>query len=830
MTSQELHKFTFQWPLFLLLIFLEAATALLALIRIPVEGARLILGFSAARWGMMLPLMASMAVSLILARMTRRSKVPIHWLDAGKHSALYTGLSGILAVLSAGTAVGSFLLRWYDPSRYLPFFERAFPFLAFIIIASLQTSLWFLFLRFGFHKIELSARKPAWVAFVALILVFVFVAATRLGLTPDHAYWGEPGAPIQFWQLGLALIGGLGLFVATLFQPIKRRQRLINFLLPFFVWGLAVFIWLSVPNTVLKNSFYFPIDPPANAPFPYSDSGYYDYMAHSLLLGTDYAGEIPTRPLYIVFLTVLHLIFGERYDLIIIGQTLALAFIPVLFYALGKSLHSRTAGLIIALLAIFREWTTLLVSSETRVSNSKILLVDLPTLLFILLACFLAFRWLERKDRMSAFVAGGTFGILILLRTQSMLILPVIILVSFFSLQSEKRPWLAPLTLFLLSLGFSIIPWLTHNYLRIGSFSFDAPFQYQLMASQYSYAGLLEYQNTTLEGKSLANILLTFLLTDPGFVLGFVANHFLATLTGALLALPLIAPFHGLQAPVNVYWTSFNGALTWDNIILLIAYLVFIAIGLGAAWKRWHWAGLTPMAFSVGYALANGIGRFSGWRYDLPADWIAYFYFGIGIAEIFTWVSRGFGAIHERDNPTEKISDHPPAFHFLLYSLFFILIGALPWLAESINSTRYQQLSPIAIQEQLANHPKVKAAGISAQDIRSFNGQPEAVVMMGRPLYPRTFPRGVGLSSSNPWQAYAIREYPRLGFLLLNENVREIVLPIKQTKATNIHAMDVLILGCERGDYIEARLAVFPNENMVLISDRGFAKCNQPEN
>ncbi len=174
-------------------------------------------------------------------------------------------------------------------------------------------------------------------------------------------------------------------------------------------------------------------------PLPYSDSGYYDFMAHSLLIGTDYSGQIPTRPLYIIFLTALHLLFGDNYNLIIAGQTLVLASFPMLFYVLGTKLHSRLAGVTIALLAIFREWANLLVSSDTRVSNTKTLLVDTPTLFLILLACLFAFRWLERKDKRSAFIAGGVFGILLLLRTQSIIILPVVFLVAFIALRTGKH-------------------------------------------------------------------------------------------------------------------------------------------------------------------------------------------------------------------------------------------------------------------------------------------------------------------------------------------------------------------------------------------------------
>ncbi|MFZ5819462.1 MAG: hypothetical protein ACOYYJ_06140 [Chloroflexota bacterium] len=843
MTSKELRRATLLWPLFFQLTFLEAAVAFLALLRIPAEGARLILGFSAARWAMLLPLMAVMAASLALARVARRRPAFVtRWLDAAARPRLFEVLAAASALLAAGAGIGSFLLRWYDPDRLLPFFERAWPLLAFVMVASLQSAFWLLALRFGVHKVDFDARKPALAAFASLLLVFGFVALTRLGVTPDKAYWGEPGVPIQGWQMGLALLGGglfltLGLCYPQRGVPLfERHPRLADFLLPLSIWALAAGIWSNVPDEVLKNSFYFPIDPPANAPFPYSDSGYYDYMAHSLLIGTDYTGEIPTRPLYIVFLTILHHLFGERYDLIILGQTLALAFIPVVFYALGKAIHSRAAGLVIALLAVFREWTTLLVSSETRVSNTKTLLVDLPTLLLILLACLLAFRWLERKHRLGAFIAGGVFGVLLLLRTQSMLILPVLFLVAFFALRPAKQdsskgtpppkgtPWLTPLLLFLLGLAASITPWLTHNYLHSGHVSFDTSFEYQLIASQYTYDGMLNYTSTDVQGKSLTGILLAFFLSDPAFVTGFILNHFLATEIGALLALPLIAPFDGLQAPVNVYWTSFDGALAWNNALLVIGYLAVIAVGLGAAWKRWRWAGLLPLAFNLGYALANGIGRFSGWRYDLPADWIAYFYFGVGAAEVLVWGSQVFGA-PKREQPANP----PPAvrpIQFVPYAVCFALIGAVPWIAKSLNAPRYPDLAPAAIQEQLGGLPEVQAMGVAAADIQQFAGQSEAVALLGRPLYPRAFPRGVGLSSSNPWQSYAIRDYPRLGFLLLNENVREVVLPIKHTQVENIHAIDALILGCERGAYVEARLVAFPDDSLVYLSERGMTSCS----
>jgi hypothetical protein len=812
------------WPLFLLLVCLEAAVALLILLRIPSEGGRL----SLARWALLFPLLAAVPACGIAAYFAwREPRFAARWLDPRSRPGLFSLLIVVFPLLAFGSGIIAFLLRWWDPERLLSSFERAWPLLLFVILFSLQATFWLLALRYGLHQPGFEAREPAIISFVILLVIFGFISLTRLGLTPDPAYWGESGVPLQGWQLGLALSLGVLSFPLWLLPFFRSNPRRADLLTGALIWALAAGIWLSVPNEALKNSFYFPIDPPANIPLPYSDSAYYDSMAHSLLTGMGYLGEIPTRPLYINLLTVLHLFFGENYNLIITGQTMLLAAFPVVFYTLGKQLHSRLTGLTIALLAIFREWTSLLVSSDTRVSNTKMLLVDMPTLLLILLACLFAFRWLKRKDRLSAFLAGGMFGILLLLRTQSMLILPAIFVIAFLALSSEKRPWLAPILIFILGVTISVAPWLTHNYLRIGQFSFDAPFQYQVLASQYAYTGNLDFRAVDLENKSLGQMLFTFALKDPGFVAGFISNHFLATEVGAVLALPLIAPFNGLREPINLYWTSFDGALAWPNIFLLLGYLAVIALGLGAAWKRWRWAGLLPLAFNLGYAAANGIGRFSGWRYDLPADWIAYFYFGIGFAEILFWLSCTFGIRILDTDDTEgtnlSVDKRKFAGQIILLALAFALVGALPWIAESINpQPRYLNQDPASLQ----SHISQSQVAISEQEIQNFASQPEAVTLRGRLLYPRTFSANAGLTSATPWPAYLPRDYPRLGFKLLHHELSDIVFPNKGVPVENVHSWDVIVLGCQREDYIEARLLLFPDESLHYLSNLDLESCS----
>ena len=116
-------------------------------------------------------------------------------------------------------------------------------------------------------------------------------------------------------------------------------------------------------------------------------------MAESLSIGYPYQGAIPTRPLYIVFLAALHLLVGEKYDLILAGQTLLLALIPVMMYSWAKTSwpHCRTDR---GSVRDLREWNSILISSQTRVSNTRTLLVDLPTLLLLTMACLFVVRWL----------------------------------------------------------------------------------------------------------------------------------------------------------------------------------------------------------------------------------------------------------------------------------------------------------------------------------------------------------------------------------------------------------------------------------------------------
>lgn len=729
-----------------------------------------------------------------------------------------------IAVLSLLLYLVLLLLRLLAPDRLLPIYERLSPLFWYLIVLTAQIAFFLIYLRRGADVSSQSWFKSVYVnaLFALLILtgVLVLVVRTRLGITFDPAYWAEPGVPIPAWLFITALIFGAIIFI--LIDSLGSARR--NLTLVIFIYVFAAGLWLSTPVEVLKNSYYMPITAPDFLTYPYSDSIYYDRLAQSVLVGHPYQGEIPSRPLYISFLTILHLLFGQEYAGIITGQTLVLALIPVLFYLLGRKLHSPSAGVIIALLFIFREWTSLLISSKTRVTNTKMLLVDLPTLMILLISCLAAFAWLEKRRPVYAYLAGGIFGVVLLLRIQSLLILPFLFLLAIFIMGLQTRMVYLHLPLFIAGLLISIAPWLTHNYLQTGKLSIESAGQATLLVSQYT--GSLSTLNDAGGESNVASILIQRLISDPGSVIGFVANHFMAIQVNGMLVFPINEEYPGLFAPMNLYWMQWErGNVTLDrtSMVLIYLYLVVISLGVGSVWKRWRWLGLLPLSYSIGYAVATALSRYSGWRYDFPSDWVWYFYFGIGFSEILTQVSALLGTSTSVPASSQsKPSSRPALQTYLVAAAFFLFIGGLPWAIKTVSLPRYADQSPSTLLLRLAS---VKDSP-SQDELKGFIETPGSFLQTGRLLYPRYFSSNKGLSSANPSPAYAVRDYPRLGFYLLNQEFTAIVLPMETMPGPVPHASDVIVLGCQRDGYVEARLLVFPNEQLLFSGTTLSEPCS----
>ena len=790
------NRFAKLWPWFFFAAAFQSLIAFAALLRVPSEG------LSFARLALISAIAFLLILGIGLGLYSRRNLSCFDNFPA-------TPAIFFSALLALTVTLLLFLLRYLNPERLLPYYERMSSLLWLIFFLALEATLLLLLLKNGFQTTALADRKPVYLssaaAFCLLLILFLFVLITKIGITPDTAYWGEPGVAIQGWHFILSIVIGF----AVLLLPVQHLQPFaFRILFPLAIYLTAAILWLSVPLETLASSFYAPISPPTNIPLPYSDAGFYDFSAQSLLIGTDYFGGIPPRPLFVTFLAFLHLLFDQNYPAIIAAQTLVLAVFPVALYFLAKKLHSPASGVVVALFAIFREYTALWIASNTRVSNTKMFTTDFPTAMAIALMCLAVIWWLERRDLKSTLTAGGTFGIFLLFRTQSMLTLPVVFLLALFLMKFKWTEWIKVGIAFGMALLLAVLPWLTHNYTIAGKFSFDDPNQVAIIYSQYSFTGNLDLSQFNPETDSVRQRIISFTLENPAYVANFITAHFLNTEIGGLLALPLIKPFNGLQGPVNLYWVEWNGSLEWFNLLLILTYFAVLAVGFGAAWRRAGWLGLVPLAFNLGYALSNGIARFSSWRYNLPVDWVIYFYFAIGVTEILVGLSLLFGAKTENLVPqnvqpeTRIISFRDFRPQALLIVLGFMFVGALPWLAKGLVQPRFS-----AAQDELI--VKLESNGYDRTEIENFLAQSNSVLMEGRLLYPRMYRRNEGLASANPWPAYVEKNFPRIGFLLINENHQNLIFPTKELLDFPQGA-DAIVLACDAGDsLLEARVVDF---------------------
>jgi hypothetical protein len=793
------------WPQFILLCLVEGLLALAFSLAIPGEG------FSLARLALAGLLVLILAALTWLFLRSRDADWSARWLDATARPKLFSIVRLLASLLLLTSGLLLFLLRYLNPESTAPYFERAWPFLAYLLLLSAQTLLWLTALLNGFHPANLRERKdlirPIALFFGIFILIWLIIHFTRLGLTEDPSYWAEPGVPILGWQLVVALL--VGFFFVHGLDGLRgflfSSSRRVDLLIALSLWLLAFVLWMSVPLSVLKNSSYAPIQPPSNQPAPASDAILYDSYAQSLLVGNGFLGSIPPRPLYILFLAGLHALFGQDYGRVVLGQTLVFALLPVALYFLAKRLHSRAAGVTVALFAIFRELTSLWVSSETRVVNTKMLLSDFATALALIAYLLLILRWLrdKRGSLFYAFLSGGTLGLLLLLRTQSVFLAPGVLLLALLVLWPDWKKWLASSLAFGFAMILAISPWLARNYAVTGKASLDDPAQIIMVASMYS-GGTPTSNNALFEGQTPSEIsayVLDTILHRPGYVAGFVANQFFANTLDSLLVLPIFARYDGLTAPIHIYWFEWQSYLSLPNYLLITIYLLAIALGLASAWKRLRWLGLLPLVLFFTYTFSTSLARLSGWRYIFPADWVPYFYFGLGALELFATLAALFSADPSRLAPDLEPAALPeptrPA-RVLLASLAFLLVSSSPWIAER------------ALPNHLASlTPDCGCLSGYEDEIESFLTHPGAVTLTGRVLYPRYFGRNDGLASTNPSPAYAPRDYPRTGFYFLTPGEMNLaVLPMKGARPFP-HAADATIYGCQRDKYIEVKLILF---------------------
>jgi len=648
--------------------------------------------------------------------------------------------------------------------------------------------------------------------------IAAFIFSTGLGIVPsyDKGDWsrGIPSVPLFEWCIFLAaafsVVAALLEFNVKFFNYMYMDQTVA-----LVIWVLTLFIWLGQP--IVPNASALGPWPPNFEVYPFTDAQTYDQYAQSVLVGNGFGESIPPRSLYIAFLTIGHVLVGQDFEAMILFQSIFFSFFPVLLYLLGRQLFGRPIGVAVALLAIFRDFTSNLVSPFTgNLSYSKIFMSEIPTAMLLVLFMLLALYWIRKGFPLFVgFLMGGVLGLAMLIRTQASVALPVVVVFGFLAMPRKIKSLIGSVLVIILAVILTASPWLWRNWLLTGRVIFDSPeFQMSNIALRYGRLNDVDNNIVQFSGESLSEynarlstMAKNAILANPQRAVWGVVNTFLNHGVNNILLFPLRYELVSLKEfwmPENAFWEWWDGKPNSVQSILLFFYVFIFGLGVSVAWHRNGVLGLLPLGLNLAYNLWTSLALLSGQRFMVAMDWSVYIYYMIGVFSLIVGFSmmltqgRLIVSTWVRKNPfitTLESGDDSliPLRRYLLVGAMFLFLGALPPLVEKGFPARYPNLSETEVLAKLLESPALLNADVSPACMHKLAQENSITVTLGRALYPRFYEAGEGEKITDA-SGYKAVDESRLVFELVGQGYGRVVFPLLDYPAIFPHASDVMLI------------------------------------
>ncbi|MFN8414023.1 MAG: glycosyltransferase family 39 protein [Anaerolineales bacterium] len=825
---------------FFIATLLESAVALLFFLLIPTGTKNSALfGFSANRLVLAGFILAVVMVSLgAILFTTQLAKVLDVFLINNKNKSLLTLFGSLLC--------GASLLFLLMPTSNIgeAVYERLFPFLVLFILIGLQIVLvqfvwngnrlnWLHLVQWK-HSLQLTGG-----IIIFFILVGVFVLWTGIGIQPDPNRWSSPGTPLLPQQVLFASALGIILFF---FLRKYTHYKKLDLVLGVCLWFATVLTWWLEP--MRRWSYFTPKPTPPNFEYyPYSDAALYDKFAQNFLIGESRHFGITHRPLYSIFLAFLHFIGGQKFNNIIFLQILFFAITPVFVYLLVAKLGSKPAGIIAGLLILFRERNSITLTNIIEVSDLKLLMSDVPTMAMMIIFIYFFVVWLQDREKRAylGVLAGGFFGLTVLIRSQAQLLIPIVI---FGIVVSDKFSWKVftqRFLVFVFSFLVVIAPWIIRNYVVSGRavVEYQEIYTKQIASSYATSPGEIEILPNESQAEydaRMKKIVVDYILANPLEVAKFYTSYFIHNEILSVVTLPMTVRFFNLYQYVDVlgFWKESLGSLPGNVLPIFFVYLCVIAVGISISFCRFKWVGLMPLLFHLGYSLSVVPVRLSGWRFILPVDWVSFIYFSLGLAQIgvmlFNLLSQTSYEVTEITSPTENsfkpINWNKVGMTFLVFAILGVSFPAIEWSIPRY----YPKLSNDSLIQKYALDGFMlrKDVKVSASDLKSFiETDSAAVVLYGRALYPQFYEKGKywGDSNQNLLEASL---YNRIQFDVIGPRSGFAFIPLEQPLEYFPNVSDVFAVGCRQGDATRV-LFVRVNDSLIVSSDWHGLNCSMME-
>jgi hypothetical protein len=731
-------------------------------------------------------------------------------------------------ILSIFLLVGLFvwviytLFSAYPSAMYDNYFRIVMPIVNICVYVSLEIVVVLFVSRLS---AKLRHQYPTRSFFVKFITVFLIlsvlssiIAFTGIGIVPSYSSgdWsrGLPAVPLLEWQIIIACIVVFLFRILELRNPSFLQNQYAEIWICGVVWLLAVGMWLSQP--MIPNASALKPHEPNFEIYPFLDAQTYDQYAQSVLVGQGYgSGNIPQRPLYIAFLTFAHLLVGQEYESLVMLQTVFLAFFPVLLYLLGKEFFSRSVGLSVALLAIFRDYTSNLVSPFTgNLSFTKVLLAEIPVAIFLVLFLIFAIRWLRSGfSNWLGFLIGGVLGLAVLTRTQAVVALAAILFVSLFVIQrSTIGAFIKSGTFLLIGMLLVVTPWIVRNWAITGDFIFDNPESQTLnLALRYGRLNNIEAdlirhpEETAAEyNQRLSQMASDAFWADPLQSFWGITNTFLNHCINNILIFPIryeLKSPQELLVPVDAFWEEWVGNTNLTQSMLMTFYILLFGVGVVAAWQRYTMVGLLPLILNLLYNLWTSLALLSGQRFMVTMDWSMYLYYMIGFFALIGLyqallnnghirVASWFGA---RGISKDVVQQHPGLGIYVLSGFLFLFLGSLSPLVEHVFPNKYPNLSNEQVVTNIIQRTSRTQNDFNMTCLQSLEEQDLLDFVQGRALYPRYYIAGDGERITDA-VGYKVVDVPRLVFEFVGQSNARIVFPLTTSPEFFPHASDVTLV------------------------------------
>jgi hypothetical protein len=387
--------------------------------------------------------------------------------------------------------------------------------------------------------------------------------------------------------------------------------------------------------------------------------------------------------------------------------------------------------------------------------------------------------------------------------------------------------------IFILGFILAIAPWTAYNRIEYGidpfSYKIQAVIQTRFLHVKQSPAPTgLEANDPILLGvrtpqtsespRVAPRLVNTPSLILPKNAIEIVAGHFFNNEIKALFIMPFqLYPLELTPVLSQAYWDE---PVTWQGEMPLSAGLAFaanltlIGLGISAAWDKNRWAGLIPLLINVGYYLSNALGRTSGSRYLLPADWTLYFYFLLGLAALWRGLMlKTSPAVQVEPTPVVEQGAARHEWRGLLSTGLIILVVAsliplinisYPKLYTEKNEDR--TLAALYQSAIFAQQPEL------VDQVSDLIDQENGMVFIGRMLYPR-------------YRDFARLEKNGLFLTVLQPELTEVFFHFDEDDLTEMQpGQDVIIVGCKKDGYIEGFLGYLTGQKLTLRSNVPYSE------